>query len=76
MGDHAVDGEPPINESSSLKALEVVVERRLLVGKRSFRNLAAKELTGQRVPRQQPLGRIGERCAGAVDPTTVGRDQS
>src|ERR1700730_1649230 len=44
--DHAVDGEPPVSESSGLKALERFIERRDFVGERRLINLAPRELTG------------------------------
>jgi hypothetical protein len=39
--------EPPVSERTGLKALEGFVLGRLAVGDRSFRNLAAREFTGQ-----------------------------
>ena len=46
------------------------------VGERSLRNHAARKLAGQRVPSQKPLRGVGQRFAGTVESTVIGRDQS
>jgi hypothetical protein len=43
--DHTVYGEPPVSESTGLKALELFIQRRDLIRER-LRNLAPRELTG------------------------------
>src|SRR2546427_10859650 len=44
--DHAVDGKPPVSESSGLKALERFIQGWDFVCERTLRNLARMELTG------------------------------
>jgi hypothetical protein len=45
--DHAADGEPPISQSSGLKALELFIQGRDFVREGRLRGLAPSELTSQ-----------------------------
>jgi hypothetical protein len=76
LGDHAVDREAPVSEASGLKVLERIIQGRHFVGERRVRNLAPRELTGERMPGQQSLGGVGQGFAEAVDSAVIGRDQS
>ncbi len=68
LGDHAIDGEPPLRETSGLKTLKVFAKGRELVGKWT---LAKSGCAGIRVPtndasaaaaKQRSGSRRGHRC--------------
>ena len=74
--DQAVDREPPVGEAARLMALEGVARRRGFVGERRVRDLAAAETRAPANGGEQPLRRIRQGLAGAVDAAVIGRDQS
>ncbi len=76
MGNHSVDSEAPVEEAVGLMALEEIVGRRGCVGEGRLRDHAARELAGQGVRGENPLGGVGQCLAGTVDSTVIGRDES
>ncbi len=74
-GDHPIDDKAPVGKRSLLKALEFFAQGCDFVCERILGNLASRKLTRQRVARQQPLCRIGQRFAGPVDASGIGRNQ-
>ena len=68
--------QSPIDEAGRLMALEDLVLGRISIREGRIRNLAAVELAGQRMPREQSLGGVGERLPGTVKAAPVGRDQA
>src|SRR3954466_386487 len=75
-GDHPIDHEAPIGETVFLQALERCAQRSHFICERSFRDLASRELTSQRVTCQDSLRRIGQRFSRAIQAASIGGNQS
>ncbi len=56
-------------------ALEGLAGRGGFVAEGPLGNHAAGKFAGQRVRGEKPLGGVGQRFAGAIDSTAIGRDE-